>query len=266
MNTKTILFVHGLWMTGRCWEKFADFYTQSGYRVVVPDWPGVAREPADVRNDPTALAGLGLDEITAHYESIAAALPEPPLLIGHSFGGLVVQRLLGRGLGAAGVAIHAAQPRGVYAMPLSTIRACLPVLRNPANRNRAVPISFRQFRYGFANTLAPSTAREAFERYAIPAAGRPLFQAALANLNPRAASTVDFADGTRAPLLLTAGGRDNIVPRAITRATYRKYRSSPARTDIREYPERSHATIIEPGWEQTAQDIAEWAATVRASV
>ena len=184
MPATTIVLIHGLWMTPRSWERFQGLYESRGHRVLAPAWPRMVGEVEDVRRDPAPLNGLGLDEIVAHYERIVRGLDAPPILMGHSFGGLVTQLLLDRGLGAAGVAIDAVPPKGILRLPISVLRASAAVLRNPANRNRTVALTFEQFAYAFANTMDPRDARAAYDRYAVPGPGRPVFQAALANLVP----------------------------------------------------------------------------------
>jgi pimeloyl-ACP methyl ester carboxylesterase len=258
-KTNTIVLVHGAWVTPRSWDPFRGFYEQRGYRVLTPPWPRLEGEVEEIRRDPSAMAGLGVTEIVDGYEQIIRLLDEPPIIIGHSFGGLFVQMLLDRGLGAAGVAIDAAQPKGVLRLPFSQIRALGPVLLNPANVNRAVPLNFDQFRYAFANTMTEREAREAFQLNAIPAPGRIVFQTGLANLNPRAATKVDYRNDRRAPLLLIAGGDDHIVPASVNRANFRKYRHSTATTDFAEFPGRSHLTIAQDGWEGVAEYALAWA-------
>jgi pimeloyl-ACP methyl ester carboxylesterase len=258
-KTNTIVLIHGAWVTPRSWEPFRGFYEQRGYRVLTPPWARLEGEVEEIRRDPSAMAGLGITEIVDGYEQIIRLLDEPPIIIGHSFGGLFAQMLLDRGLGAAGVAIDAAQPKGVLRLPFSQIRALSPVLLNPANVNRAVSFNFDQFRYAFANTMTEREAREAFQLNAIPAPGRIVFQTGLANLNPWAATKVDYRNDRRAPLLLIAGGEDHIVPASVNRSNFRKYRRSTATTDFVEFPGRSHLTIAQDGWEEVAEHALSWA-------
>ena len=258
-RTNTIVLIHGAWMTPRSWDPFRGFCEQRGYRVLAPPWPRLEGEVEEIRRDPSAMAGLGMTEIVDSYEHVIRTLDEPPIIIGHSFGGLFVQMLLDRGLGAAGIAIDAAAPKGVWRLPFSQIRALSPVLLNPANVRRAVALSFDQFQYAFANTMTEREAREAFQLNAVPAPGRIVFQAGLANLNPRAASKVDYRNDRRAPLLLVAGGEDHIVPASVDRATLRKYRHSKARTDFVEFPGRSHLIVAQAGWEEVAEHALSWA-------
>ena len=257
---KAIVLIHGLWLTPRSWEHFVRFYQTHGYDVLTPAWPGMAGEVEEVRRDPYALAGIGIKEIINHYDRFVRTLREPPILIGHSFGGLVVQMLLDRGLGAVGVAIDSAPPRGVLRLPWSAIRASVPVLFNPANVQRTVALTSTQFRYGFANTMSEKEARTAYERYAVPGPGRPVFQTAFANLIPWAQATkVNYTNADRAPLLLIAGSEDHQVPAAVVRDNYNKYARSNALTDYKEFTGRSHLLIAQEGWQEVAAYALSWA-------
>jgi len=255
----TIVLIHGAWMTPRSWDPFRGYYEQRGYRVLTPPWSRLEGEVEEIRRDPSPMAGLGIAEIVDGYERVIRLLDEPPIIIGHSFGGLFVQMLLDRGLGSAGVAIDAAAPKGVLRLPFSQIRALSPVLLNPANVRRAVPLDFEQFRYAFANTMSEREAREAFQLNAIPAPGRIVFQAGLANFNPWAATKVDYRNDRRAPLLLIAGSEDHIVPASVNQANLRKYRRSKATTDFAEFHGRSHLIVAQTGWEEVAEHALSWA-------
>ena len=254
-----IVLIHGLWMTPRSWSRFQADYTDRGHEVLAPSWPRLRGEVEDVRRDPAALNVLGVTEIVDHYDAIIRGLDEPPIIMGHSFGGLYVQLLLDRGLGAAGVAIDAAAPKGVLKLPVSQARALWPVLKNPANRKRTVPLTFEQFRYAFANNMTEPDARAAYERDAIPGPGRPVFQAGFAALDPHAATKVNYRNPERAPLLFIAGGEDHIVPPAVNKANYRKYRHSAAVTGYQEFPGRSHLIVAQSGWEEVAEHALSWA-------
>jgi alpha-beta hydrolase superfamily lysophospholipase len=258
-TSDTIVLIHGLWMTPRCWEHWVARFTAAGYTVLAPAWPGLQSEVEALRADPTPLTALSVTAIVDHYERIIRDLDRPPMIMGHSFGGTFVQMLLHRGLGAAGVAINSATVKGVLRLPLSTVRATLPVLRNPANRHRAVPLTPEQFHYAFTNTMTAAESRDAYERYHVPAAGGVLFEGALANLNPRAATKVDFANPNRAPLLFVAGGADRVIPPAVNKENARRYRRSSALTAYREFPGRSHFTVGQPGWEEVADYALSWA-------
>ena len=256
---ETIVLIHGLWMTALSWEHWVDRYERAGHRVIARSWPGMEVDVETLRRDPSAIDHLGIEEIVDHYDAIIRALDEPPIIMGHSFGGAFTEILLDRGLGAAGVAIDAAAVKGILALPFSELRSGFPVLRNPANYGRAVALTPDEFQYAFGNTLSDEDSRAVFERYAVPGPGRVLFQGALANFNPHAATKVDFRNADRAPLLLIAGGADHTVPAVIDRSAAGRYAGSDAITEYREFPERSHWTIGEPGWEEVADFALAWA-------
>ncbi len=255
----TVVLIHGLWLTARSWEHWVSRYEGRSFKVVAESWPRLGADVEELRRHPSPLEGLGIAEIVDHYEGIIGALDRPPIIMGHSFGGLVTQLLLDRGLGAAGVAIASAPPKGVIVLPLSTLRTAFPALKNPANRKRVVPLTHEQFQYRFTNTLSEEESAKVYERYYIPGTGRVLFQAALANVTPNAASKVDFGNASRAPLLLIAGGEDHISPPSLVMTTFKKYRKSSALTDYKEFPGRSHWTAGEPGWEAVADYAIDWA-------
>jgi pimeloyl-ACP methyl ester carboxylesterase len=258
-SADTVVLIHGLWLTPRSWEHWVERFEGRGHRVLAPSWPGMEADIDDLRRDPSAFAGLGVTEVVDHYASIIRELDRPPIVMGHSFGGLVTQLLLDRGLGAAGVAIDPAPMKGVLVLPLSSLRVASVALRNPANNRRAVTLTPEQFHYGFTNTLTEEESAPIYERYAVPGPGRTLFQAGLANFNPRAATRVDVRNDDRAPLLLIGGGRDHTAPASTTRAAAKLYRRSRATTEYQEYPERSHYTFGEDGWEQVADYALDWA-------
>jgi alpha-beta hydrolase superfamily lysophospholipase len=232
-----------------------------------PRRPGVCEldEPLDHDRAP---ADIGVTEIADHYEACVRTLPEAPVIIGHSFGGLITQILLDRGVGVAGVALHPAQPRGVLRLPPSSLRAAFPVLGNPVNRKRAVALTDSQFHYAFANTVSAEQAAAERARLAIPGPGRPLFQAGLANFTPknRAATRVDFRNGARAPLLLVSGTADHIVPPAVVKENFTRYGRSGAVTEYKEYPGRDHGTAFHDGWEEVADYVLSWTLAHRAAL
>ena len=256
---KTIVLIHGLWMTPRSWESFQAFYKERGYNVLAPPWPRMEGEVEDLRRDASVLAGLGVLEIADHYEKIMETLGEPPILMGHSFGGLIVQILLDRGFGAAGVAIDPVPPRGVFRLPFSALKAASAVLANPLNGMRVVPLTFKQFQYAFANNMNEEKGRAFYDRYAIPGPGRPVFQVAAANLTPHGATTVNYDNAIRAPLLLIAGGQDNQVPVSMIKENFTRYAGSTATTAFKEFRRRSHLILLQDGWQEIAAYALSWA-------
>jgi pimeloyl-ACP methyl ester carboxylesterase len=255
----TVILIHGLWMSPLSWENWIERYRARGYRVEAPAWPGMEGDIEQLRDDPSAIENLGIGETVDSYETIIRGLDTPPIIMGHSFGGAFTEILLDRGLGAAGVAIDAAGVRGVTKLPFSTLRSGFPVLKSPANRHRAVPLTFEEFHYAFTNTMSDADARAAFDRYAVPGPGRVLWEGAFANFNPRTPLQVDFKNEDRAPLLLIAGGDDHVVPAVVDKATSRRYRRSAAVTEYKEFPGRSHYTIGQDGWEEVADYALNWA-------
>lgn len=255
----SIVLIHGLWLSPRSWEHWADRYRKAGFRVLTPAWPGMDDEVEELRRDSDPIAELTATRIVDHYERIIRDLDRPPIIMGHSFGGAFAQMLLDRGLGAAGVGIDSAAVKGVLRLPLSSLKASLPVLRNPANRHRAVPLSMDEFHYAFTNTMSREESERVYQRYYVPAAGGVLFEAALANLNPRASLRVDFGNEQRPPLLLIAGGADRVVPPSVSRATAGRYRKSTAVTGYKEFPGRPHFTLGQAGWEEVADYALNWA-------
>ncbi len=258
-ETKTIVLIHGLWMTPLSWEHWIERYSDKGYNVLAPAWPGMDRDIEDIRRDPSNLASLGVTEIVDHYEKIISGLSEPPIIMGHSFGGLFTQILIDRGRGTAGVALDSAPVKGVLLLPFSTLKVSFPVLSNPFNLNKVSALTREQFHYAFGNLLSDEESNRVYERYAVPGPDHILFQAGLANFNPHAPTAVDFHNDLRPPLLLIAGGKDHISPASVTKANYNLYRKSKAITEYKEYPDRSHYTLGEPGWEEVADYALDWA-------
>jgi pimeloyl-ACP methyl ester carboxylesterase len=259
-NRPTIVLIHGLWLTPRSWEEWIDRYQKAGYNVLAPSWPGLEGEVEAVRRDPSALKGLKLKTVVDHYDRIIRKLDAQPIIMGHSFGGLIVQMLVDRGLGSAGIVIDSAQTAGVPVLPFSTIRATLPILGNPFSYHRTTALSPKQFNYAFTNELSLADSQKVYDRYSIPAANTILWDGALALLNPKAASKVDYRKANRAPLLFIAGSNDHLVPPSINRANMRKYvKNSAAVTDYREFPNRTHHTVGQKGWEEVADFAIQWA-------
>ena len=256
--TDTIVLIHGLWLTALSWEHWIGRYRARGYRVLAPNWPGLDATIEELRRKPSAMARLGVTEIADHYDHLVRDLGHPPVIVGHSVGGLAAQILLDRGLGAAGVSIAPAPAKGAMARPIPLLRADLAALRLLRHDQAAIPLTSRQFHRVVANTLSQQLAIEAFERYYVPGPARIIRQVNFANLTRDAAITVDFSNGRRAPLLLIAGGRDRTFP-VSARSSFERYRRSTAVTAYQEFPERSHFTIGEPGWERVADYALRWA-------
>lgn len=255
----TILLIHGLWVTPSSWEKFKGYFEGCGYNVIASPWPGINKDVAGMRRDASGLNGIGIAEVVAHYTKIIRSLPEPPIIMGHSYGGLITQLLIDRGLGAAGVAIDSVPPKGILVLPWSTYLALTPALLQPITFKKTFIFTFRKWWQVFANTLSESEARVEFEREVIPASGRSIFQAALSNVTPNSLATINFANSSRAPLLLIGGEKDVIMPAALNRKNFKKYRASSAVTEYKEFPGRSHYIIAEQGWEDIAQYALDWA-------
>jgi pimeloyl-ACP methyl ester carboxylesterase len=260
-----IVLIHGLWMNAVSWEGWVERYTTRGYAVIASSWPGMEGSVDELRADTSSFDALSIEEIIAHYEAIIRALDVPPIIMGHSFGGVFTQILLDHGLGAAGVAIDSGPVKGMLALPASTLRSGFPVLKNPGNRHRAVALTPKEFHYSFANTLDDEASRETYDRYAVPGPGGVLFQGALANFSSHAATGVDFGNDERAPLLFIAGGADHVAPAKLNAANAKHYRKSSAITAYREFPGRSHFTVGQEGWEEVADYALAWAENPTAS-
>jgi pimeloyl-ACP methyl ester carboxylesterase len=259
MSMRTpIAFVHGLWLHGESWNRWVQFFRDSGHDTLAVSWPGDADTTEATRRNPDAVAGYGVAEIADHIAAQLRTFKEKPILIGHSFGGLLVQNLLGRDFAAAAIAIDPAPIRGVWQLPISALRSSFPVLGNPLNYSRAISLTEPQFRFGFTNTVPEQEARELYARYSMPAPARPLFQAATATLNPWSATKVDVANRTRGPLLLISGAEDHTVPPVLVKSTLHLYRKSPAVTEMREFAGRGHSLTIDSGWRELAEYCLSW--------
>jgi non-heme chloroperoxidase len=247
-----VVFVHGLWLLASSWEPWRDLFEQQGYVALAPGWPGEPETVDEARAHPDLVAGSGVGAVADHLADVVRALDRPPVLVGHSFGGLLVQKLAGLGLASATVAISPAPARGVLPLPISALKASFPVLRNPANRKRSVMLTPEQFRYAFTNALPEDEAARVYDRFAVPAPGRPLFQAATANVAPRSEASADTSSAARGPMLLLGGEQDHTVPWAITNASYKRQRKNAGFTDVTEIPGRGHSLVVDDGWPDVA--------------
>ena len=249
---KPVVFVHGLWLLSSSWNRWRELFEAQGYTTLAPGWPDDPESVDDANQDPKVFAKKHIKPATDHYVSAIRQLKMKPAVIGHSFGGLIAQRLAGLGVAGVTVAIDPAPFRGVLPLPFSALKSASVALGNPANYNRAVPLTFEQFRFGFANAVSESEARDLYETFAVPAPGAPLFQAAAANLNPWTEAKVDSKNPDRGPLLIISGENDNTVPWAIANASYKRQKRNPGITEITEIPNRGHSLTIDNGWKEVA--------------
>lgn len=260
-----IVLIDGLWMTPTSWNTWAEYFRARGHEVIVPGWPGIDdRSVADIRRNPAALKGVGLAQIADHYERIIRTLPEKPIIMGHSFGGLLTQMLADRDLGVAYVGVTPGQPAGITTLPFSTVRSGFPVLRNPFNKNGASPISKAHFHYTFGNDLSRAESDKLWEEFAVNSVNRVFFEGVAAAFNEKGgASHVDYARSDRAPLLVITGEIDHVVPPVIGRAIVKKYTQtgSPATVEYREFARRTHRIVSQTGWEEVAEYALTWATT-----
>jgi pimeloyl-ACP methyl ester carboxylesterase len=247
-----VVFVHGLWLLPSSWDRWAAVFAEAGYTTLTPGWPDDPETVEEAKAHPEVFARKTVKQVADHFADVIRKLTKKPAVIGHSFGGLVTQIIAGRGLAAASVAVDPAPFRGVLPLPISALKSSSPVLGNPANRNRAVPLTYEQFRFAFANAVSEEEAKELYETFAVPASGKPLFQAAGANLNPWTEAKVDSLNPSRGPLLIISGEKDHTVPWAIANASYKKQRRNHAVTEIVEIPNRGHALTIDSGWREVA--------------
>ena len=247
-----VVFVHGLWLLASSWDPWRELFESQGYATIAPGWPDDAATVAEGRENPDGFSGKGVRAITDHYALAIAGLSSKPAVIGHSFGGLITQKLAGHGLARVSVPIDPAPFRGVLPLPISALKSAFPALSDPRNRSRSVMLSYGQFRYGFANALDEDEARRLYDQFPVPGAGLPLFQAAFANINPSSEASVDTRNPARGPMKLISGEKDHTVPWAITHASYKKQRHNHAVTEIQEIPDRGHSLVIDQGWPEVA--------------
>ena len=247
-----VVFIHGLWLLPSSWDRWAAMFEEAGYSAVEPGWPDDPETVAEAKAHPDVLAGKGIGQIANHIDAFVRKLNKKPALIGHSFGGLMTQIIAGRGLAAVSVAIDPAPFRGVLPLPFSTLKSASPVLGNPANRSKAIPLTYEQFRFAFANAVSEDEAKQLYDTYAVPAAGKPLFQGAAANINPWTEAKVNTINPERGPLLIIDGEKDNTVPWAIANASYKRQKRNPGVTEIIKIANRGHALTIDSGWKEVA--------------
>jgi pimeloyl-ACP methyl ester carboxylesterase len=256
------MLIHGAWLSARSWENYADYFRDRGFAVLVPEWPRKQGDVEEMRETADELGGLGVKEIVDHYERLIGELDEPPVLIGHSYGGLFVELLLDRGLARAGVAMSPAPPKGILALPFSTLKAGSPALAHPSKWHGVVTLTLEEFTYGFVNTFSPEKAAAAYERYAVPETGQIFYEAGFANFHLHPPTEVHFKKEDRAPLLIVGADKDHTVPASLAKKQYEKYGSSPAKTDYLEFEGRPHLHMVAEDWEEVAAAIDGWLAGV----
>ena len=247
-----VVFIHGLWLLPSSWDRWAEVFADAGYAPLTPGWPDDPETVEEAKAHPEVFANKTVGQVAEHYAAVIGKLDRKPAVIGHSFGGLLAQMIAGEGLSAATVAIDAAPFRGVLPLPISALKSSRPVLGNPANRHRAIPLTYDQFRFAFANAVPEDEAQQLYDTYAVPAAGAPLFQAATANLNPWTEAKVDSENPSRGPMLIVSGEKDHTVPRAIAEASFKKQSRNEGVTEFVEMPDRGHALTIDHGWRKVA--------------
>lgn len=252
-DAQPVVFVHGLWLLPSSWDRWATLFEAAGYVALTPGWPDDPETVDEANANPEVFAGKSVGDVADHFDDVIRKLDRKPAIIGHSFGGLLVQILAGRGLAAATVAIDTAPFRGVLPLPISALKASSPVLRNPLNRHRAVPLTYEQWRFAFANAVDEEQAQRLYKEFAVPASGEPLFQAAAANLNPWTEAKADTKNPDRGPMLIITGEADNTSPTAIGHAAYEQQLKNVGVTETVEMPNRGHALTVDDGWREVAQ-------------
>jgi len=249
-----VMFIHGLWLLSSSWQRWRDLFEANGYTTIAPGWPDDPPSVAEAREHPEVFAHKMVQDVTDHYLNAISELAKKPAVIGHSFGGLIAQKIAGEGASAATVAIDNAPFKGVLALPISSLKSASPVLGNPTNHGKAIALTLDQFKYGWANNLDDAEAKELYETYHVAASGAPLFQAAVANFNLFGGETrVDHANPERGPLLIVAGEADNTLPLAITEARYKIQEKNPGVTEIARIEGRGHSLVIDHGWQEVAE-------------
>ncbi len=257
-KTNPVVFIHGLWIHSTAWQPWIEFFGNVGYSASAPGWPGDGATVAETRENPDALNDVGIERIVEHYAQLIGTPDVKPILVGHSFGGLIAQKLLASGRAAAAVAIDPAPIKGVKALPLAQLRSSFPVLRNPGNRHRTVALTAKQFRFAFGNAVSEDESNELHDRWTIPGPGRPLFEDAAANFSRDSPATVDTRQAGRGPLLLTSGTEDHTVPLKVTKAVFGLYSKGPSDTEFHEFAGRGHSLTIDNGWKDVAETTVKW--------
>lgn len=255
-----VVFIHGLWVAHTAWQPWVDLFEARGHQAFAPAWPGEQADPQQTRLNAADQAGIGIAELNDHFATYLEQFDTPPVVIGHSFGGLIAQKLLGQNRAAAAIAIDPAPIKGVRPLPPAQLRSAFPVLGNPLNRGRAKGLTEAQWRYGFGNALSQHESDDLWQQWAIPSPGKPLFEAAVANFAPNSPAKVETGNNTRGPLLITGGTADHTVPLVSTKATHRLYEKSGAVTDFHEFEGRGHSLTIDHGWREVADVSLEWLA------
>jgi pimeloyl-ACP methyl ester carboxylesterase len=258
-----LMFIHGAWLGSGSWETFSEYFAERGFAVSAPEWPRKQGDVEELREASEDIKGLGLYEVVDHYEAQIKALDQPPVLIGHSFGGLIVELLLDRGLGRAGVAMSPAPPKGILVLPFSSLKAAAPALAHPSKWHGVVPLTLEEFTYGFVNTFTPEDAKAAYDKYAVPETGQIFYEAGFANFHLHPPTEVHFKKEERAPLLIVGATKDRTVPASLSKKQYEKYQHSPAQTDYLEFEGRPHLMMAAGGWEEIAAAIEQWLTKVR---
>jgi pimeloyl-ACP methyl ester carboxylesterase len=253
-----LILIHGAWLSARSWENYASYFGKRGFAVSAPEWPRKQGDVEEMRETAEASAGLGVREIVEHYEGLIRGLDRPPVLIGHSFGGLFVELLLDRGLGRAGVAMSPAPPKGILALPLSTLKAAAPALAHPSKWHGVVTLTPEEFTYAFVNTFSQDDAAAAYARYAVPETGQIFYEGGFANFHLHPPTEVHFKNEDRAPLLIVGATEDHTVPASLAKAQYKRYAHSPAKTDYLEFEGRPHLHMVAPDWQEVAAAIDSW--------
>jgi pimeloyl-ACP methyl ester carboxylesterase len=249
---KPVVFVHGLWLLPSSWDRWRSLFEEAGFATLAPGWPDDPDTVEEARAHPEVFAHKSIGDVADHYQDVIGKLDTRPSVVGHSFGGLLAQILAGRGLSSATVAVDPAPFRGVLPLPFSALRSASVVLRNPANYGRAIPLTYDQFRFGFANAVSEDEAKQLYDTFAVPAPGAPLFQAGTANLNPWTEAKVNTTNPDRGPVLIVSGEKDNTIPWAIANASFKRQKRNEGVTEIVEMPGRGHALTIDSGWREVA--------------